>query len=56
MNQNKKAYCSPKFEIVAFDEEDILTVSTWGNNTGDNEEGENGGSGSEIDFEDLGWL
>ena len=52
MNQNKKAYCSPKLEVVAFDEEEILTVSTWGG-SGDNHGGD--GSGTTIDYGSLTW-
>ena len=61
MKARKTVYASPKLEIVPFDDEDILTVSTWGNNSGDtqlptDEEGnEVPGGGSEIDFDDLGW-
>lgn len=52
MKMKKPIYCSPKLEIVPFDDEDILTVSTYGTNEGDNE---GTGTGSEIDFGDLGW-
>ena len=49
---NKKTYCSPKLEVVAFDEEDILTVSTYGGGTGDKP---GDGSGTTIDFDTLTW-
>ena len=55
MKARKTIYASPKLEIVPFDDEDILTVSTWGTNPGDNEEGEGGGSGTGVDYGDLGW-
>ena len=47
MNQNKKIYYSPKLEIVSFDEEDILTVST--NDSVDT------GTAPEIGWGSLGW-
>ena len=47
MNQNKKIYYSPKLEIVSFDEEDILTVST--------NESVGTGTAPEIGWGDLGW-
>ena len=47
MNQNKKIYYSPKLEIVSFDEEDILTVST--------NESVGTGTAPEFGWGDLGW-
>ena len=47
MNQNKKIYYSPKLEIVSFDEEDILTIST--------NESVGTGTAPEIGWGDLGW-
>ena len=47
MKQNKKIYYSPKMEIVPFDEEDILTVST--------NESIGTGDAPVIGWGDLGW-
>ena len=52
MNQNKKTYYSPKLEVVAFDEEDILTVSTYG---GAGDSHDEGGNSSEINYGSLDW-
>ena len=54
MKARKTVYASPRLEIVPFDEEDILTVSTHGDiDAGDPDD--NGGSGSSVDYGDLGW-
>lgn len=54
MKARKTVYSSPKLEIVPFDEEDILTVSTHGD-TGAGDPDDNGGSGTVIDAGGLQW-
>ena len=54
MKKKKMIYCSPKLEIVAFDEDDILTVSTHGGEDDGEESGE--GTGGGINWGDLSWV